>query len=385
MRTHELTLDAADPGGDAAALSPEQRLALWCEDPAEADPEYAAGDVERLFKAYCEDFIELRRAHGFSESTYLPLTDIRIVIRDKGEFGAVARVEDGVDLIEINSGTLDFLLWAACKCVLSDRLPFPVPPQGIAVSRRPRLGNRTESLINSHDIPGHPLARALALQIAFQAFLIVLFHELGHLSQGHCRYLKAALADYGKEDAVQDAELRHPMEFMADLFALRDLSIYRTSMLGEIGSDLPTKDEPVWMQATRLCYGEDFFALMSMYTALTMTFYLCSETSRKHPGRDIRFLATMLASKHYFIEKADFPSGFLMKAAVQIVDIVTEAIAAAHPAGEAFRTLYGQLATDEGQDRIAAEIDRLRERFLAIQPSLEPLSKAEKAFLKFTR
>jgi hypothetical protein len=327
----------------------------------------------------------MRLAHGFSESTYLPLTDIRITIRDKGEFGAVARVENGVDLIEINSGTLDFLLWAACKCVLSDQLPFPLPQRGIAVSRRPRLGSRTESLINSHDIPDTPLARGLAVQIAFQAFLIVLFHELGHLSQGHCRYLKAALADYGKEDAGQDAEMRHPMEFMADLFALRDLSIFRTSMLNDIGNGLPTKDESVWMQATRLCYGDDFFALMSMYTALTLTFYLCSETSRRHPGRDIRFLATMLASKHYFIEKAELPSDFLMRAAVQIVEIVTEAIAAAHPVGEAFRTLYGQLATEEGQDRIAAEIERLRECFLVIQPSLVPLSKAEKAFLKFTR
>jgi hypothetical protein len=377
--------NAVDPQGDVAALSPEQRLALWCEDPAEADPEHAAGDAERLFRAYCEDFIEMRLAHGFSESTYLPLTDIRITIRDKGEFGAVARVEDGVDLIEINSGTLDFLLWAACKCVLSDQLPFPLPQRGIAVSRRPRLGSRTESLINSHDIPDTPLARGLAVQIAFQAFLIVLFHELGHLSQGHCRYLKAALADYGKEDAGQDAEMRHPMEFMADLFALRDLSIFRTSMLNDIGNGLPTKDESVWMQATRLCYGDDFFALMSMYTALTLTFYLCSETSRRHPGRDIRFLATMLASKHYFIEKAELPSDFLMRAAVQIVEIVTEAIAAAHPVGEAFRTLYGQLATEEGQDRIAAEIERLRECFLVIQPSLVPLSKAEKAFLKFTR
>ena len=74
-----------------------------------------------------------------------------------------------------------------------------------------------------------------------------------------------------------------------------------------------------------------------------------------------------------------------MRAAVVLVDIVTEALAAAHPEGEEFRTLYGQLSTVEGQDRIAAEIERLRKRFLAIQPSLESLSKAEKAFLKFTR
>ena len=308
MSAHEVELDGVDPGGNAAALSPEQRLALWCEDPAEENSELAAADAERLFRAYCEDFIELRRTHGFSDSTYLPLTNIQIFIRDKGEFGAVAHVEDGVDFIEVNSGTLDFLLWAAFKCVLSNNLPFPIPEQSIKVSRRKQLGNRTESLINVHDIPADPLTRALAVQIAFQAFLIVLFHELGHLSQGHCRHLKAALADYGKEDAVQDAELRHPLEFMADLFALRELSIYRNSMVDEIGRGLPTKSEPVWLQATRLCYGDDLFAMMSMYTALTMTFYLCSEASRKHPGRDIRFLATMLASKHYFIEKTDIPS-----------------------------------------------------------------------------
>lgn len=99
-------------------------------------------------------------------------------------------------------------------------------------------GMNTSALFDSIDIPSTAFQRALGVELAFNSFLFILFHELRHLAQGHCKFCKEnKFFDFGHngDGSVSiDDEDRQALEFMADVFAARDLLIYIRSVRDEI-------------------------------------------------------------------------------------------------------------------------------------------------------
>jgi len=368
----------------------DSRLNDWCcstgefrvaEGDAPWEAENLASRLEVLFLKRCENFIQERIEHGFSESTYVPISgpSIRIV---QGEFGAKAYLSQGIDCIDISSGTISFLLWLSLKYAAHEELSRTNTPM-----KRRKHGHRiVQSIYGSFDVPDSPLLRALAIHVAFAGFLYVLFHELGHLSQGHCRWLASGdFCDFSFDDDIRpvaEATRQHrSMELMADLFATRELSIY-AEYKRLMAAASPARFG-VFSAVEELCHDGNQMTDLWAYGGMTLTFYLTSSSSMRHPPRETRFLASLLASKIFYPGGRSGMGAEQMASVSAVVNLVAKVAEAAISPMERFAPLTAPLSDERQRERLNVEMLALIADFEVLKPKLRHLSRAPKAFFQF--
>lgn len=345
----------------------------------EEDAEILAQDLEFFLMARCEEFLHSRQEHGFSPSTYEPLVGVVLEIIDSDRFGASAYVDEfGRDRVEVRRGSIRFLLWLSLKVACLADIPLGGGRPASSLKRRSYIGTGSASLMGSYDVPSEPLRRALAVELAFTAFQLIVFHEVGHLAQGHCRYLrKATRFDDYCADADDDG--RQPLEFMADLFALRELDVFNISFRGELGAYDPTPEMSVLEQAARYVRTDSVFSSWFVFAVVTLTFQLTSNASTQHPPPAVRFLSSLLVGKGLLFQKDD---EFTLRAALEFTRIVAAAHDASSPIASPVHDLAEVLISEDGADKVRRYIDRMLADFAMIEPLLRPLSRAPKAFPK---
>jgi len=374
-----------DSGLDQARFA----LQRWCLD-ARSDDAFAIIELERLFIEHCQCFLDSRMENGFSLSTYAPKHAPAISIVDNSNFGAKAYIDGDRDTIEINEGTLSFIIGMSLKCVSNPLFSIIGQSDGQTISRRRFTALNSASLIGSYDIPLDPMRRAIAIELGFFAFLIVLFHEVGHLAQNHCRLIRgSACHDFGDDEKAKKSELSQnqiqSLEFMADLFSVRELMIYIQSVRDEwFPEGKVTRELSIQEMALYFCVGDQTSSQSSIFTALGIIFYLTSSSSRRHPDRSLRLLSTLLACKRLIpqglgqeVKSADLLAGS------DAIQLVSYTVAASIPIGEDFEHIANVLESPNGFQLAQNGIDTLRRDFLELRPHLQAFAAAEKAFIKF--
>jgi hypothetical protein len=372
----------------------------WCETEYSQDDQFLVLDLEKYFHKRCEEFLVSRREHGFSESTYHPSKAPVVEIIDTDRFYAMARIdpETELDHLGVSWGALNFLLWLSMKVAAVIELPFLDAAQAQPLKRRTKLSRSTESLADSYDIPSSPLRRAFGVEIAFLAFLFIVFHELGHLAQNHLRIKqKSVCFDFEDEDdenlietssaAYVDAKecaQWQALEFSADLFAFRELLVFIKSVRDEVfPGEHPWNAVRPSVRPQVHCYADEAWTAFIAYLALSITFHLTSDGSVKHPAKAVRLLSTLLASKslvqpilggHHGVDLALTGTVGLEEVARVFKQIV--------PAGMQHQHIVSLLAEDGGQ-KVQEQIDIYREALLELEPRLREWPCAPKAFLKW--
>ncbi|MBN8211321.1 MAG: hypothetical protein J0M09_00185 [Xanthomonadales bacterium] len=229
----------------------------------EARHQFADGLVE-LFHRACEDFLAARRKYGLNEPPGIQ-RPWNWAVNSNGAYGARASVdEQGRDSISIESGTLDFLLWASLKYAAAKQ-----SEEATSVCRR-APGRKTGGLLYRYDIPSDPGIRSFAFLTALTAFQFVFFHEIGHHSQGHCRYLASGLSDYNLDTEGASPNLeRQSLELMADIFAVRELvALFKARR--ETLATLPIAPATGYLKVQRDTYLQDAPATACVGSALAL-------------------------------------------------------------------------------------------------------------------
>ncbi|ADV28451.1 hypothetical protein Psesu_2620 [Pseudoxanthomonas suwonensis 11-1] len=254
--------------------------------------------------------------------------------------------------------------------------------------KRRKDGPRVINFIHgTFDIPDSPLLRALAIHVAFAGFLFVLFHELGHLSQGHCRMLaRGNFADFSlghdeKEEAAEATPEHRSMELMADLFATRELGIY--AEYKRLMAQASPARYGVFSAIEELCHDGNQMTDVWAYGGMTLTFYLTSSSSMRHPPRETRFLAALLASKVFYPGGKSGMGAEQMKSVCAVVNYGAEVAEAAISPAEHFMPLTAPISDEEQRRRLNAEILALIATFETLKPKLQTVSHAPKAFFDF--
>lgn len=250
---------------------------------------------EKALMARCKSF--LFEELDLEESKYSHPTEL--CINETSNFGASARILDGIDTLTVNSGTLVFLLWAAMAGASSPKLPFGESESSSVLPHR-RPGRSTLDLI-SHALPADPVKRAFGFEIAYLCVIFVIYHELGHLAQGHCALISAGLFDFGAEDPGPELRgkeannRRRSLEILADEFAMRAL-MHRLELSREelkLNGITPTSDQTTQQKALWLVYADQLVSPTIPYIVLSIVFHLTASTSENHPAADKRLLSCM--------------------------------------------------------------------------------------------
>ena len=400
----------------------------WCERyDHQIEPVTDVIDLEKLFLLRCEKFLDSRSREGFSKTSYCPKVQPKLSIVINSCFGAKAYISGGVDTVEINSGTLMFFLWAGLKIVMDPAFPFAGSPELSPRAKRSE-GQNTSSL-RTFDIPRCPARRAIGIEFAFLCFAFVVFHEVGHLAQGHCALLGTTFHDYdsraeneelthlsssddeteefNRESPQLDAECRRTLEFMADQFAARDLLIFIKSVRNELFPEesmtnpfgkLSVNDaihvaisESVEKrpsltaigQATHFCYADSLFAPVIPYVVFAIVFHFTSSTSRYHPDADLRLLASLRASHQLIptVWKVDV-SKEMFEMGIALQNIAGQALTAGVLNSNGVWSGFdsGQTSTF---DRVDRDINRMHNLRKELEPLLGKFAQGRKAFLRY--
>lgn len=359
------------------AIALEEVMVLEVPDEVEGRQELAELLVT-TFRSGCEDFLEARRKHGLSTS-YPDGNQRDWSIEDTAEYGARAFVERDPDrdCIRIQSGTLDFLLWAALKHAAANE--SDTRPR----IRRRHCGRKTGSLLYAYDIPHDPAIRSLALGMAITAFQFVFLHEVGHLAQGHCRLLSASWSDYRPTMESQKTDRRRQsMEMMADIFALRELlKLFQARR--EAFERLPSAPKSCFLSVQSRIYTDGSFALLCLGSALACLFYLTSPGGGNHPKREIRFIALMLSLKHFADFEFDDSDPSWLRRLCNVVSRVGDDMQESQGLESEFSFITAPVWDQSNHANVHGEILALIAQFEELKPDLLPHARSEDAFLNF--
>ncbi len=361
----------------ASAIAFEDAMALPVPDDV-ADRQDLADSLLAPFHRACDEFLEARRKYGVS-SAYPDGNHADWCIEDTAEYGARAFVERDADrdCIRIQRGTLDFLLWAALKHAAANE--GDTRPD----IRRRHGGRKTGSLLYAYDIPRDPGVRSLAMGMAITAFQFVFLHELGHLAQGHCRFLAEDWSDYRLNAESGDVdERRQSMELMADVFALRELlSLFKARR--EAFERLPSRPKSCFLNVQSRIYTDASTALSCLSSALACLFYLTSPGGQKHPKREIRFITVMLALKTFADFDVDDSGPNWLRRLCNVVSHVGDAMRDSHAPGSEFRFITAPVWDESNHANVHGEILALIAQFEQLRPALQPHARSEHAFVNF--
>lgn len=356
------------------AIALEEAMCLPVPDDL-ADRQDLADSLLAHFHRACDDFLEARRKYGFS-SAYPDSKQGDWRIEDTEEYGAHAFVERDTDrdCIRIQRGTLNFLLWAALKHAAANE-----GDERLDVRRR-HGGRKTGSLLYAYDIPRDPGVRSLAMGMALTAFQFIFLHELGHLAQGHCRYLAEDWSDYCPTvEGGNSDQRRQSLELMADVFALRELLILFQARREAFES--LTSPRSCFLGVQSSIYTDATTALSCLTSALGCLFYLTSPGGQKHPMREIRFITVMLALKKFADFDVDDSGPNWLRSMCNIVSHVGEAMQDAHEPGSEFRFLTAPVWDESNHENVHGEILALIAHFEQLRPALQPHARSEHAFV----
>lgn len=341
------------------------------------DRQGLADELINNFRRACEDFLEARRAHGLS-STYPSGNSRNWRIEDNPEYGARAFFEQGTDrdCICIQSGTLDFLLWAALMHVAANETDSMQP------IRRRHSGRMTGSLLYAYEIPHDPALRSLAIGMALTAFQFIFFHEVGHLAQGHCRLLATDWSDYRPDMEPGKADpQRQSMELMADIFALRELlKIFQSRR--EAFEALPSSPSSCFLSIQSRIYTDGSTALCCLSSALACLFYLTSPGGGRHPKREVRFMTLMLSLKKFATFDIFDSDQEWLERLCNVVSRVGDAMQASHPPESKFHFITAPVLEQSNHASFYDEIVTLMAHFEELRPRLVPLARSEDAFVR---
>lgn len=342
----------------------------------EARHQFAEALVE-LFHLACKDFLVARTKYGLNEPPGVK-RPWNWEVNSSGDYGARAFVdEQGHDSIRIEGGTLDFLLWASLKYAAAKQ-----SEETTSVCRR-APGRKTGGLLYRYDIPSDPGIRSFAFLTALTAFQFVFFHEMGHHSQGHCRYLASGLSDYNLDAEEISPNLeRQSLELMADIFAVRELMALFKSRR-EVLVNIPSAPTTGYLKVQRDTYLQDALATACVGSALACLFYLTSEGGGWHPRREFRFIAALMAFKSFAAPELAKSNNDWLRGLCNVVSHVGDAMQESHFDEDTFKFLTEPLWNDEDHPEVMSEILGLIKRSEQIKPAIMPYARYPQAFIGF--
>lgn len=372
-----------------ASATREFNLVDWCNKRHNPDTDH--DDLQlvwRLFRARCQRFLQERAEHGFSGASYAPASAPTLRITESTDFGARAFFgKDGAQTVEVDEGTLSFLLWACLKSAMT----LPVGRSVEAPPTGKRAPGRNAGSLGIYDVPTDPTRRALAFELAFLCFAFIVFHEVGHLAQGHCTLIRTGFYDYGSADdqggpseSIERDPTRCALEFMADQFATRELIVYLRSVRDEVfpggikGGPLNERGEACWF-----CFADPLWAPAIPFVLLGIVFHFTSSTSPRHPATPLRLLASLRACHQLIPMHLGMPvTEATFQIAMALQRGIDDVLLPAAPDGVPGWTGVAAFPVDSLDD-VQAELDRLHQTRRELEPMLQPHAQGPAAFLKY--